>query len=577
MNTKRKERVRVWKNYFSMLLHAGLPWVLMVVCFVLSLLVAILSLALNGQIAVVFQDNASAERMIPEMWKLIAILVAGVACMIAGSHLQGVVTAKIDRNVQKYAVRRIFHLKAKDLEATDTREFITRLTDDTAKNSPFLIELSINEIPRLFYIVGAIVAVSQIGEPSLVWAMFLLIPGILVLAFVSGLITYRNRNKIQARLAGVTAKLAEKIDDIEVIKAYSTEDKEISAGSRVLDELNAVRKEGALVDHANKFISNMIWFVDVVIIVVPPTLLMFKGTINQAIYLAYLTTALRFETYVKEHLKVWVSLKEAQGATRRLSALLEKPNEKDSAAGTAGANGDITFNGVSFAYAEENILNNLSFTIEQGKKIGIVGLSGSGKSTVLNLIEKFYEPDEGTICLGGQDIGAMDYTSYRSRIAYLPQNAPALSGSVREMLCWSANRQYSDEEMEQALKDVLLYDDISALGGLDYPIGHNGENLSGGQRQKLGIARMLLSDSDIVLLDEATSALDPEATALIQKKIDEKCAGKTQILVAHDLSTIRNADKILVLEKGELAGQGTHEELMKALPLYAGLVRGAEA
>lgn len=574
MNETRKDKPYVWKNYFSMLAHAGLPWGLMAVCFVLSLLVAVLSLALGGQIAVVFQDHTPAREMIPEMWKLIAIIAAGVACMIAGSHLQGVVTARIDRNVQKYAVSRIFYLKTKDLEAADTREFITRLTDDTAKNSPFLIELAINEIPRLFYIVAAIVSVSQVGEPSLVGAMFLLIPGIAGLAFVSGHITYRNRNKIQARLAGVTARLAEKIDDIELIKSYSAEEKEIAAGSRVLDELNAVRKEGALIDHINKFISNMIWFIDVVIIVVPPTLLMFSGAIDRAAYVAYLTIALRFETYVKEHLQVWVSLKEAQGATRRLSAVLDLDNEKDAAAGAAAASGDIVFTDVSFAYAEESILKDLSFTIERGKKTGIVGLSGSGKSTVLNLIERFYEPDEGTICLGGQDIGTVDYASHRSRFAYLPQNAPALSGSVREMLCWSADREYSDEEMEQALRDVLLYDDIIALGGLDRPIGHNGENLSGGQRQKLGIARMLLSDSEIVLLDEATSALDPEATALIQKKIDEKCAGKTQVLVAHDLSTIRNADKILVLEQGKLVGQGTHEELMRALPLYAGLVKG---
>ena len=574
MNTKRKDKPRVWKNYFSMLSHAGLPWVLMVACFVLSLLVAILSLALGGQLAVVFQDGVAVGEMIPEMWKLIVIIVVGVTCMVAGSHLQGVVTAKIDRNVQKYAVRRIFHLKTRDLEAADTREFITRLTDDTAKNSPFLIELAINEIPRLFYIVAAIVSVSQVGQPTLVGAMLLLIPGILILAFVSGLITYRNRNKIQARLADVTARLAEKIDDIEVIKSYSTEEKEIAAGGRVLDELNAVRKEGALVDHINKFISNIIWFVDVVIIVVPPTLLMFNGAIDRATYVAYLMIAIRFETYVKEHLKVWVALKEAQGATHRLSAVLQMENENDVVAERAGNTGDITFTGVSFAYAEEPILKNLSFTIERGKKTGIVGLSGSGKSTILNLIEKFYEPDEGTISLGGRDIGAVDYASHRNRLAYLPQNAPALSGSVREMLCWSTKRVYSDEELEEALRDVLLYDDIMALGGLDYQIGHNGENLSGGQRQKLGIARMLLSDSEIVLLDEATSALDPEATALIQRKIDKKCAGKTQVLVAHDLSTIRNADRILVLEKGELVGQGTHEELMATLPLYAGLVKG---
>lgn len=571
---KKESGTSVWKNYFSMLRNAGLPWVLMVVCFVLSLLVSILSLALANQIATVLDETVPIHSAVPEMWKLILIIVFGVGCQIAGSHLQGVVTAQIDRNVQRYAVRKVMRLRTKDLEATDSREFITRLTDDTAKNAPFLIELAINEIPRLFYLVGAIVSVAQMGQPVLVGAMFLLIPGILLLAILSGAITFRNRNKIQAKLAGVTARLAEKIDNVEVIKSYGAEEKEIEAGGKVLDELNSVRKEGVLVDHINQLISNFVWFIDVTVIVVPPTLLMFNGAIDRTAYAAYILLVFRFETYVKDHLKVWVALKDAQGATRRLSALLGLDGESDAGARSEIVPGDIVFDNVSFGYGEEYVLKNASFTIPFGKKTGIVGLSGSGKSTVLNLIEKFYEPDEGRILVGGTDISSADYTGYRSLFAYLPQNAPALSGTVRDMLRFSAAREYSDGEMTEALKAVMLYDDLEPLGGLDYELGREGENLSGGQRQKLGIARMLLSDADFVLLDEATSALDPEATALIQKRIDEKCAGKTLVVVAHDLSTIENADNILVLEEGRLIGQGTHGELSEKLPLYAELIKG---
>ena len=572
MNNKTKPSV--WKNYFSMLRHAGLPWVLMIVCFVLSLLVSILTLALANQLAVVLQDNVPIRSVVPEIWKLIAVIIGGIGCMIAGSHLQGIVTAQIDRNVQKYAVGKVLHLKTKDLEATDTREFITRLTDDTTKNAPFLIELAINEIPRLFYLVGAIISVAQMGQPTLLGAMFLLIPGILILAFLSGLITFRNRNKIQTRLAAVTARLAEKIDNVELIKSYGAEEKEIESGNKVLDELNKVRKEGALVDHVNQLISHFIWFIDIIIIVVPPTLLMFNGAIDRAMYAAYILLVSKFETNVKDHLKVWVALKEAQGATRRLSAVLQLDDETDAKATGALSSGDIVFDNVSFAYGEEYVLKDLSFTIPQGKKTGIVGLSGSGKSTVLNLIEKFYTPDAGEIRLGGTDIQSADYTQYRSRFAYLPQNAPAISGTVREMLRFSANRDCSDAEMNEVLQAVLLYDDLEPLGGLDYDIGHSGENLSGGQRQKLGIARMLLSDADYVLLDEATSALDPEATALLQQRIDAHCKGKTLVVVAHDLRTIENADNILVLEDGRLLGQGTHQRLSETLPLYAELVKG---
>ncbi|MBQ3375805.1 MAG: ABC transporter ATP-binding protein [Erysipelotrichaceae bacterium] len=571
---KENKNQHVWRDYFSMLLNAGLPWVLMAVCFGLSMLKAIMSLALANQITVALKDYSNIKEAIPELWKLIGILLVGIAASVAGIHLQGIVGAQVDRNVQRYAVDNVLYLKTKDLEENDTRNFITRLTDDACKNSPFLIELTINEIPRIYYIIAAIIAVRKIGQPTLTGAMFLLIPCIVILSLVSGKITFTNRNKVQTKLAAVTAKLAEKIDDIELIKSYSTEEKEIKSGNEVLDELSKVRKEGALVDHINKYIKNMIWFIDVAIMVIPPTLLMFKGVIDRTVYYAYILLVSRFETYIREHLIVWVYLKEAQGATRRLSAVLNMENEKSVSAETAFNSGDIEFINVCFAYGEENVLNDVSFVIEKSKKTGIVGLSGSGKSTVLNLIEKFYEPDEGKILIGGKDISKLDYTDYRSRFAYLPQNAPCVSGTVREMLNYSTQREYSDEELVKALKDVMLYDDIMKLGGLDYQIGHNGENLSGGQRQKLGIARMLLSDSEYVMLDEATSALDPEATAAIQKKIDEKCRGKTLIVVAHDLSTIENADKVLVFDKGRMIAEGTHRQLKEKLPLYRDLVKG---
>ena len=571
---KENKNQHVWRDYFSMLLKAGLPWVLMAVCFGLSMLKAIMSLALANQITVALKDYSNIKEAIPELWKLIGILLVGIAASVAGIHLQGIVGAQVDRNVQRYAVDNVLYLKTKDLEENDTRNFITRLTDDACKNSPFLIELTINELPRIYYIIAAFIAVRKIGQPTLTGAMFLLIPCIVILSLVSGKITFANRNKVQTKLAAVTAKLAEKIDDIELIKSYSTEEKEIRSGNEVLDELGKVRKEGALVDHINKYIKNMIWFIDVAIMVIPPTLLMFKGVIDRTVYYSYILLVSRFETYIREHLIVWVYLKEAQGATRRLSAVLNMENEKSVSAETVFNSGDIEFRNVCFAYGEENVLNDVSFVIEKGKKTGIVGLSGSGKSTVLNLIEKFYEPDEGKIQIGGKDISELDYTDYRSRFAYLPQNAPCVSSTVREMLNYSTQKEYSDEELVKALKDVMLYDDIMKLGGLDYQIGHNGENLSGGQRQKLGIARMLLSDSEYVLLDEATSALDPEATAAIQKKIDEKCQGKTLIVVAHDLSTIENADKVLVFDKGRMIAEGTHQQLKEKLPLYRDLVKG---
>ncbi len=247
---------------------------------------------------------------------------------------------------------------------------------------------------------------------------------------------------------------------------------------------------------------------------------------------------------------------------------LSLDNEKTDGEPSVPSAGNIVFKDVSFSYGDSAALKHVSFTIEKGKKTALVGFSGSGKSTVLNLIEKFYEPQNGDIFLNGKDISVLDYRGYRSLFAYLPQNAPAFSGTVRDMLTFTEKDPCSDEMLLDALKKVDLFEDIKALGGLDYEVGFGGEKLSGGQRQKLGVARLILSEAEYVLMDESTSALDVEATAAVQKAIDDACMGRTQIIVAHDLPTVQNADKILVFSKGCLAAQGSHEELLKNCPLY---------
>jgi ABC-type multidrug transport system fused ATPase/permease subunit len=290
-------------------------------------------------------------------------------------------------------------------------------------------------------------------------------------------------------------------------------------------------------------------------------------------FFAYIMLVTTFRTYVSEHLDLWNYLKQAQGATLRLSEILQQDDERSEGEIEVPASGNIEFRNVSFDYGQGKVLDDVSFVIEKGKKTAIVGLSGSGKSTILNLIEKFYDPDSGEISMAGNDVKDLQCRGYRSLFSYLPQNAPAFSGTIRDALNYSDGKAHSEEELNAVLQIVGLDKDVEQLGGLDHPIGYNGETLSGGQRQKLGIARMLLSDKEYVLLDEATSALDPEATLSISQKIDEAFAGKTQILVAHDLSTVRNADKILLVDKGKILAEGTHQELLNKVPFYAQLVK----
>ncbi len=571
MHAMRNSKFHVWKNYFRMIFQAGLPWPLMAVCFLLSIGNAQLSLTFANQMSVALTSYQNLEDVVGPLFLLFGIGMLTVILKVAGAYLQAIVTAKVDRNMQRYAVGQVFYLKTREFEDGDPREMITRLTEDTAKNSNFLVDLMINEIPRLYYIIVATVQVAGIGRPELTISLLLTIPVIFLGAFISGRITFKNRNKIQGKIAALTARLAEKIDNIETIKSYHTEEEEIVTGDEVIMDLDRVKKQGAVVDQANAFIKNMMWFLPLLLIIIPPALLLFNGQITQAEFYAYILIATTFRTYTSQHLDLWIYLKDAQGATLRLSGLLSLDNEKPDGAPSVPSAGNIVFQDVSFSYGENTVLDRVSFTIEKGKKTALVGLSGSGKSTVLNLIEKFYEPAGGSILLDGQDISALDYSGYRSLFSYLPQNAPAFSGTVREMLAFAAKEPRSDEALLEALEKVGLLEDIEALGGLDYEIGFGGEKLSGGQRQKLCVAGVLLGEAEYVLLDEATSAMDAGATAAVQKAIDEACRGRTQIAAAHDLSTVQNADKILVFSKGQLVAEGSHEELLKSCPLYHAL------
>lgn len=578
MRKTMKEKKRgVWGNYFRMLMHAGLPWAWMLVCLALSLGRAELTLIFADRLGETFGGKyADLHEAITPLLILLAIGLSIVIAKVVGAHLEGILTAQLERNIQRYAVKQVFYLKVQDIEKDDPREIVTRLTEDTAKSAKFVVDLSVNEIPRLYYIVMAIIQVVQMNLPVLTVTLICVVPLIFLGSWLSGKITFKNRNKIQTKIAVLTAKLAEKIDNVEVIKSYNNQEKEISSGNEVIQELDKVKKQGAVVDQINAFIKNMMWFLPLLLIIIPPAIYLFDKTMSQAQFYAYILLATSFRTYTAEHLTLWIYLKDAQGATLRLATILSSSNEKKTNGILTPEAGDIVFENVSFAYDKEPVLKDVSFTLHKGEKTALVGLSGSGKSTILNLIERFYEPSEGKITLGGKDISQYGYSDYRSLFAYLPQNAPGFSGTLRDLLNYCADKPYSDERLLQVLGEVGLAEEFASLGGLDYCVGYGAARLSGGQRQKIGVARLLLSENEYVLLDEATSALDAQASADIQRLVDASCKNRTEIAVAHNLKTVKNADRILVFHQGKLVGEGRHDELVKTCPDYQKLVREAQ-
>ena len=413
------------------------------------------------------------------------------------------------------------------------------------------------------------------GNGSLLLGFILIIPVIVLGALWSGRVTYKSQTRLQNSIARLTARLAEKVEHVEIIKAYNKTEDEIADGDGFIDEMKAAQKKTTMAAAFNQLIANILYAVPTLIIMTAGAILLLGGDITTAQFIAYFGLGATYQKYIADHLTLWVLGKKAQGATLRISEILTL-NEDSGGEQKAGRPDDLRFEHVSFSRGGTKTLSDVSFTVKNGSKFAIVGGSGAGKSTLLNLIEQFYRPEQGRITLGGVDIREFEISSYRNLFSYLPQNAPGFDGTVRDFLCYGSGTPHSDEELNRFLKEVDMLEAVEVNGGLDYEVGPGASKLSGGQRQRLAVARMLLSGAKMVLADEATSALDYEGSRRIAALIDRYAAGKTRIIVAHDLSTVQDADTILVLNKGRVMGCGSHEELKNCCPEYRSLLSAGE-
>ena len=255
---------------------------------------------------------------------------------------------------------------------------------------------------------------------------------------------------------------------------------------------------------------------------------------------------------------------------RRISVLAcsdEDPYENGEELKCCGE--DISFEHVSFSYEDSAVIKDLSFTVPHGKTTAIVGMSGAGKSTVMNLLERFYEPTEGKICYGGRDIREFTLRSWRKAIGYVAQDAGLIEGTVRDNLLYALDEPISDEELMQKLRSVGMADLPNELeSGLDTDVGEGGGSFSGGQRQRIAIARALLDPPEIILLDEVTSNLDACAEENTETALGTLLKGRTVITVTHKLHAVQQADNIILLDDGQKLESGTYSQLMESAGLF---------
>jgi len=378
----------------------------------------------------------------------------------------------------------------------------------------------------------------------------------------------------QGKLGALTSILQETFSGIKVIKAFGLEERETEKFQACNAELYTTLRKSIKYDGLSTPIMEFIISIGIAAVIWVGGTSVMHGKMSASEFFSFITAMILVFTPIKRIINTYNVVQGALGAAERVFEIIDtKPDIVDApgAGELTGVAGEVEFRGVSFSYGDENVLHEVSLQAHKGEVIALVGPSGGGKTTLVSLITRFYDPTEGAVLVDGQDIRGVTLKSLLNHVALVDQETILFNDTIANNIRYGKTRG-SDLEVEQAALAAYAHDFILELPeGYQTNIGDRGVRLSGGQRQRICIARAILKDAPILILDEATSALDTESEQMVQAALNNLMANRTTFVIAHRLSTITHADRILVLEKGAVAEAGSHEALLAQGGIYSRL------
>ncbi len=499
-----------------------------------------------------------------------------------GASLQEFVTRDLRNAIYAHVQR----LPLPFFTRTKTGQLLARVLNDTQQTKAVITESVTRSIQSAAMVITSLVALFVIS-----WRLALLT--LVVAPLLIGLLQpvlrslRRGHRKLSNQFGDMTSVVQEAVSGIRLVKSFGGEDYEYGRFREASDRYaRGMMRVTRLSQLAIPITETVGTGVAVIVLWFGAREVMVAGTIDGTTLIAFLALTLRILQPLKQLSQVPTVAAQSMAAAERVFEVLDAESEYDTDKGTrlvTALNQGIEFDHVTFAYEAAPVLDNVTFSARRGDITAIVGASGAGKTTLVDLIPRFYEPTQGNVRLDGVDTREISLPSLRALTGIVSQDTVVFNDTVRNNLAYGVAGRFSDEQIVAAARAANAHDFISQLPqGYDTILGERGTRLSGGQRQRIAIARALLIDPPILILDEATSALDTESERLVQEAIDRLLRGRTVFVIAHRLSTVAHATQILVLDQGRIVERGTHEDLLSRRGTYHRLhalqfPRGGEA
>ena len=567
------------------------PYRGLVVAAILALmLTAALSLTLPLAVRRVI-DNFNTENV--EILDLYFVAAIGVAALLAlGTGLRYALVTRLGERVvadiRKAVFDRVIGLSPSFYETVMTGEILSRITTDTTLIQSVIgssVSVALRNV--LIFLGGMILMLFT--SAKLTGLVLLIVPLVVV-----PILTLGRRLRVLSRenqdwIAASSGQAAETLSAVQTVQSFAQESVARRDFSDVTEKSFEVAKQRITVRSIMTVAVMFLVFAGVVGVLWIGTRDVRADQMSSGALVQFVIYAIMVAGAVAALSEIWGELQRAAGATERLVELLNATDKVNDPAAPkdcpAPLRGDVRFESVSFAYPsrpDRQALDAVSLAVKPGETVAFVGPSGAGKTTVMQMIQRFYDPQEGAIKLDGVDLREMQREDFRSQIAVVPQDPVIFSGSARDNIRFG-RPEASNAEVEAAAKAAAAHEFIEALSeGYDTKLGERGVMLSGGQKQRVAIARAILRDAPVLLLDEATSALDAESERAVQEAVEHLSKNRTTLIVAHRLATVKKADRIVVMQDGAVVAEGTHDALVAENGLYARLARlqftdGAEA